>query len=74
MKALLLYQDDERNISSDRFLPKSKLRELFGTDKEISLIITYTKRHFRVNHSKEGRCHEKAMSPTHRQKSRVIYL
>jgi len=81
MKATILYESDEKAVSSERFLSKQELVKIFGAGTEVSRIITYRKQRFKrhksftkhSNTSKDER-YMKANYPVFRQKSRMIEL
>jgi hypothetical protein len=72
MKATILYESEEKAISSERFLSKEELRAIFGSGITISLIITRHRKRFSVSHSKDHPAHLKA--EVFSQKSREIHL
>lgn len=74
MKALLLYETEEKMISSDRFLSKQKLREVFGNNKIVSLTFTYTRNRYRLDHSKGRPSIVKKNYPVYKQKTRTFEI
>jgi hypothetical protein len=80
----LLYKNDKKVHSSERFLSKTELRELFPTSVWVILEIIYLRKSFKAHKVKEGKKVRskkskkqkflKADYPKSRRKSRVINL
>lgn len=79
----ILYRSSDKAHSSERFLSKAELRELFPTDKWVVMEITYVRKSLKRHKPKEwggkGKTSKKEMFmktgyPKSSQKSRVINL
>jgi hypothetical protein len=74
MKAIIGYESDEKVISSEWFLSKDELRNIFGSDTSVTMTITKERRRYRLNHGKDNGGRVKLNYPAFRQKSRAVNL